>query len=381
MKGIFHELRLEADRLFGGGYPDFVTSRRPAHVRGHVPVFVYHSVDAETFRRHLEHLARNGYRTLAIDEFWAHMRNESTVPDKAVLLTFDDGRRTVRTEALPLLEEFGFQATVFVIPGYVPSTPSRDTAPPWRDEDPLLSWGELEELASSGRVQIQSHTLFHHRVFSGPEIVGFLSPATGDPIYNAPVPRGLERQLAEDPASMWGTPIFESAPPMTGERRFQVNSSFVEACQEFSATASDGDPGNARWEKSMRRFTREWMDGRGEPGRFLSADETRDELESDLDRSRKLIEEHLGNEGVKSVCFPYGLGSSEAVQAAAKVGYAGAFWVWCGDRTINAPGMSPFHCVRLKADYLPRLPGAGRQSLSGILGMKLTRRVRGERVY
>ena len=70
-------------------YPPFVTGG--ALPRGDVPVFVFHSLEPESFERKLRHLAENGYQTLTAEEYFRLLVGAGPVPEKAVVLTFDDG--------------------------------------------------------------------------------------------------------------------------------------------------------------------------------------------------------------------------------------------------------------------------------------------------
>src|SRR5262245_12974146 len=81
--------------LLLGRYPDFVTGG--ALPRGHVPVFCFHSLEPESFGRKLAHLADGGYVTLSCEEYFQHLMGGRPAPEKAVVLTFDDGRASVRT--------------------------------------------------------------------------------------------------------------------------------------------------------------------------------------------------------------------------------------------------------------------------------------------
>lgn len=67
------------------------------------------------FREQMEYLKREGYRTFLLDE----LQGLAEWPDKAVVLTFDDGHESNYTLALPILQEFGFKAHFFVTTGWI----------------------------------------------------------------------------------------------------------------------------------------------------------------------------------------------------------------------------------------------------------------------
>jgi len=82
-------------------------------------VLAYHEVnDAAAFRRHLEVLREN-YSVIDGAAAVASVTSGRSLPDNPVWITFDDGYRSVVTEALPLLQEFGMPATLFVNPGTI----------------------------------------------------------------------------------------------------------------------------------------------------------------------------------------------------------------------------------------------------------------------
>ena len=72
-------------------------------------------LDAPLFRKQLEFFKEN-FNVVRMEDVMAAVKGQQELPDKALLLTFDDGYADNYTCALPLLEEFGFQGSFF-IPG------------------------------------------------------------------------------------------------------------------------------------------------------------------------------------------------------------------------------------------------------------------------
>ena len=87
--------------LFLGRYPAFVTGGPLP--RGHVPVFVFHSLEPESFARKLQHLADNDYVTLSATEYFQFLMGTRPAPQNAVVLTFDDGRGSLWSIGQPLM--------------------------------------------------------------------------------------------------------------------------------------------------------------------------------------------------------------------------------------------------------------------------------------
>lgn len=67
------------------------------------------------FSEQMEYLHREGYRTFLLDEFQV----QSELPEKAVILTFDDGHVSNFTLALPILQKYGFKAEFFITTGWI----------------------------------------------------------------------------------------------------------------------------------------------------------------------------------------------------------------------------------------------------------------------
>jgi peptidoglycan/xylan/chitin deacetylase (PgdA/CDA1 family) len=100
-------------------------------------VLAYHGIDdAASFRHQLTYLAR-ATRPVSLDEVLTAMRGGRSLPARAVLLTFDDGHRSLLETGLPLLQERGFPAVAFIVPGVL-------------DTDQPFWWTETEQLLGQG---------------------------------------------------------------------------------------------------------------------------------------------------------------------------------------------------------------------------------------
>lgn len=71
------------------------------------------------FRKQMETLRQLGLTVISQDDFAAWKRGEREIPEKSVLLTFDDGWKSVHTEAFPILKEFGFPYTLYLYKNYI----------------------------------------------------------------------------------------------------------------------------------------------------------------------------------------------------------------------------------------------------------------------
>jgi peptidoglycan/xylan/chitin deacetylase (PgdA/CDA1 family) len=84
-----------------------------------------------------------------------------SLPERAVLLTFDDGYRSMLDTALPILRAYGFPSVLFVPVSYIGSKNSFDAD--LEPEEPICDWDDLKEL-QGGKVSIQSHGVTHRRL-------------------------------------------------------------------------------------------------------------------------------------------------------------------------------------------------------------------------
>lgn len=375
-------------------YPEFVLRDIEALPAGDVPVFTFHTIEPEPFEAQLRHLRRNGYRTIDGATLLRHLAGTAPAPERAVMLTIDDGRKSVWTHGLPLLRRYGFRATVFLIPGYVEEGQGvaasledvwagRVAAHDLAIADPaLMNWHEIRALQASGLVDCQSHTRFHHRVPVEATPEGFFGPATRDAFFDLPVPSGEEwRLLGEGPAGAYGMPLYPAASLMLGQPRYHPPAEVVAACVEHvrrqGGASFFATPDAAA---QLRRIHDETRQAHGQ-GRVEGPAEALAALADDLAGSRGLIEAALDGKPCTHLCFPYTEGSADAVRLAREAGFEAAYWGVLEDRRINRAGDDPLRIVRLKNDYIHRLPGAGRRSLGRIMLAKLRRRLAGGPIH
>jgi peptidoglycan/xylan/chitin deacetylase (PgdA/CDA1 family) len=389
------DLRLEASYFARRRYPRFVTSRNPPGLGAEVPVFVHHTIEPEPFEEQLQFLRENGYHTATAGELHDHLTGARPLPADSVVITIDDGRTSVYTHAYPLLQKFGMRATVFLIPGYIPEQgpPLRTLADSWsgacnrsdvRHRDPaVMDWAQIRTLAGTGVFDFQSHTLYHHRIPTGPRIVDFFRPDLGLADYDVPVPDGYEARLCMGGAAdLLGLPIYENESLMSGRLRYIPDPRLGDACLEYVASRGGASFfAEESWRKTLHQWVEQWRTRSPDTGRYQSPQENEDELVSNLRQAREMISHRIAGTEVVHLCYPYGAGSPRSVRASRAAGYRTNFWAVRERRRSNHPGDDPFGCPRLKADYVFRLPGRNRRPLAEIFASKLKRRVECRPVY
>ena len=124
-----------------------------------VTVLVYHEVitdnraegkstiTAEHFAEQMELLSDEGFVTVGIGDLVRHMKGEATLPPKAVVLTFEDGWRSV-LNATPVLDRYRQKASFWIITGNGIG-------------GLYLDWSDIERLAANPRYEVYSHTVSH----------------------------------------------------------------------------------------------------------------------------------------------------------------------------------------------------------------------------
>jgi peptidoglycan/xylan/chitin deacetylase (PgdA/CDA1 family) len=128
--------------------------------RGGQPSSFY--VSEENFRTHMQLLDKYGWKVIDVQTFLLGLDDAQRLPQRAALITFDDGYRSSLTVATPVLEQFGYPSVIFVPTSFIGGTNSFDDGV--EPEEPICCWAELLELERRG-VSVQSHGV-SHRAFS-----------------------------------------------------------------------------------------------------------------------------------------------------------------------------------------------------------------------
>lgn len=145
------------------------------HRRDRIPILLYHRLISreavragriadrepiyaaydDVFEAQMRHLRDAGYVTLNLDEYLDVRAGRRPMPEKAVVITFDDGYESNFTLAFPAMRRYGHKAVIFVAP-----EPDEHTRSIVRGIDGFLSAAQMRELDADG-VAIESHTLTH----------------------------------------------------------------------------------------------------------------------------------------------------------------------------------------------------------------------------
>ena len=129
-----------------------------------VPILMYHyirnnpdpndtlgddlSVSPDNFKDQLTYLKSHGFTTVSLDDLVLALTGSRDLPQKPIILTFDDGYDDMYTTAYPLLRDNGMVATSYVVTGFIAKAGYMDER-------------AITELDKSGVVTIGSHTQYH----------------------------------------------------------------------------------------------------------------------------------------------------------------------------------------------------------------------------
>ncbi len=117
-------------------------------------------VSPEKFRAQVKYLLDNGYTTLLFSELKKLYDSGAGLPEKAVLLTFDDGYENNYLQAWPVLKELGAKANIFVVYNTIGKANlwHGPASEPWVN---MATLEQLREMQESGVIEYGSHTMNH----------------------------------------------------------------------------------------------------------------------------------------------------------------------------------------------------------------------------
>lgn len=140
-----------------GAYLAFFWSTASMYSMRGVPILNYHEVNDELwspltmrtwdFEAQMKYLKDNGYRAITMDQLYDYLQNGTPLPDKPVLITFDDGYEDNYKNALPILQKYGMTATVFMIADSI-------------GQPRFMTEEQLRAMEAAG-ITVESHTYSH----------------------------------------------------------------------------------------------------------------------------------------------------------------------------------------------------------------------------
>jgi peptidoglycan/xylan/chitin deacetylase (PgdA/CDA1 family) len=160
-----------------------------------VPVLAYHkfskrvsdrmTVREDAFEEQMAFLERHGYRVIRLDDLFEFLKRKRPLPRKSVVITFDDGWRSMYDIAYPILKRYGYPATLFISTDLIHSTST------------TLDWGKIREMARNG-IDVQCHSKTHRslgKIEDGETLQAYFETVKAELIESAKV---IKRQLGRD---------------------------------------------------------------------------------------------------------------------------------------------------------------------------------------
>ncbi|MDL2266643.1 polysaccharide deacetylase family protein [Desulfovibrio sp. OttesenSCG-928-G15] len=306
-----------------------------------LPVVMYHYVNEDAggitlsparFEDHCRTLAQNGWRGVGLDEAEAFFLKGAALPERSVLLTFDDGFLDNYQTALPILARHGHKGVVFAVSsrlekcdtprisvadalsGKTPAPP--EVAHPLRRtkqghivrQDVFMSHAEARAADTEGTLAVASHCRGHFGVFTGPEFADFFRPRDNQ--------RTFFRTEAEP---VWGLPDF-SVRSGLAHRAFLPAARLVEDVQELVPQNRDGADEFFANPEAVRELRAVVERHAQNMGRLETDEERLVRMRREIAGGKNELEAILGHE-LRTLCWPWGEYDDTALALAQEAGF------------------------------------------------------------
>jgi peptidoglycan/xylan/chitin deacetylase (PgdA/CDA1 family) len=220
--------------------PSATPAPQPVNLKSEVIVLCYHrfvdkpkdslAIKPADFEAQMQALKDNGISVISMEDFLAWRRGEKGIPEKAAIVSIDDGYLSGYSVAWPILKKFGYPFTMFLYTDYIKGGP--------KSGGQSISWDQLAEMRDAG-VDIEGHTVSHsslnarkgktdeqYLAWLKSEIVGskeLLEKNLGIQVKAFAYPYGLHNKTVRDVVkqagyeaafTVWGRRIARGADPM-----------------------------------------------------------------------------------------------------------------------------------------------------------------------
>jgi peptidoglycan/xylan/chitin deacetylase (PgdA/CDA1 family) len=220
--------------------PSATPAPQPVNLKSEVIVLCYHrfvdkpkdslAIKPADFEAQMQALKDNGISVISMEDFLAWRRGEKEIPEKAAIVSIDDGYLSGYSVAWPILKKFGYPFTMFLYTDYIKGG--------LKSGGQSISWDQLAEMRDAG-VDIEGHTVSHsslnarkgktdeqYLAWLKSEIVGskeLLEKNLGIQVKAFAYPYGLHNKTVRDVVkqagyeaafTVWGRRIARGADPM-----------------------------------------------------------------------------------------------------------------------------------------------------------------------
>ena len=328
------------------------------------------SVSPDCFEAQCRSMKQNGWHGIGLDEAEAFLRDGTPLPPRSVLITFDDGYLDNYVYAWPILRRYGHKGVVFAVTerlesshllrptledvwkgmpaGSLPpvDSPMQETASGFSERrDLFFSWEEARRMEADGVMSIAAHSARHLAVFAGPEwgpvnrhdrhkTASSELEALGQR-FHIPGTRMNTFNKVDFPI-VWGLPRFKER-PFLYSRAFLPSSELIDAVRRLvpqdpvQARAFFQSADNVR---HLETLTDSFAD---RLGTWESEEDQCMRVRDELTRCAETLRHELGHP-VHSLCWPWGSGSSIALEEGKKAGFSVFFTTKMGANPPAEPG-------------------------------------------
>lgn len=160
-----------------------------------IPIIMYHQISTRSdnlgkyilsldqLESDLKYIKNSGFTTVDVADLIDYVSGEGKLPDKPIMLTFDDGYETGYTVLYPLMKKYGMCAVVSVIGSLADLYSQLDDH---NDRYSYMTWDEIKELSKTSEIEIQNHSYDMHYSESGKRKgIAKLKGESSDDYYNA----------------------------------------------------------------------------------------------------------------------------------------------------------------------------------------------------
>jgi peptidoglycan/xylan/chitin deacetylase (PgdA/CDA1 family) len=201
-----------------------------------VPILTYHSLDSsgsvistspEKFRRQMKNLSDASFTAVRLRDLVSRIRENRELPAKSVAITFDDGFQSVYDVALPVLKDYGYPATVFLVTSFCGKNNRWQGQPESIPSFGLLTWEQISKMKE--QLEFGVHTATH------PDLTKLSASQISEEIVSA-------RQIVEDHTGEREIPFAYPYGKESDAARVLVESNFYAACSaemDFATSQSD----------------------------------------------------------------------------------------------------------------------------------------------
>ena len=285
-----------------------------------IPVLMYHSVGRKIndwkwsfltipvniFENQLIWLSKKKYKTCTLTELYEHVKGKKTLPEKTVIFTFDDGYLDNWTYAYPLLERYGFNATVFVNPEFVDTDevirPNlKDVWSKNIEESDLpvrgfMSWNELRILTDSKIFSVQSHSMSHTWYPINNEVIDFHHPGDGYYWLDWNNDKNLKPYYLLEPNKSTvplGTPVYAHGKALECTKYYPDQRESNYLCHYVANNGNENFFKMKEWRKNLKKILELFRLEHPNIGKYETLSERNKRLNNEMADSKDVIEKNI----------------------------------------------------------------------------------------